>query len=231
MLDELVGEEYKVSNNPNLLGWNPTMSIQLILAQLKTLYGKQTANIIWNNNILFTSNFNPLDAPEALFHRIEQCQEVAIIGVTPYTAAQLVNNTMPLLLKSGVFPTREFEQWGAVQNKTWPVLKTFIHGAYVRKLIVANIRTTTGQQGYVPQNMYHVLDERDNSSADTMMTHTAAAATTGSTLGNTYQASIAPAELTAAINTITENQQSLYQQIALLSQQMAALSFKAQPAT
>jgi hypothetical protein len=59
----------------------------------------------------------------------------------------------------------------------------------------------------------------------------AVAATTGSTLGNTYQASVVPAELTAAINMIVANQQSLYQHIAPLSQQMATLSFKEQPAT
>ncbi len=62
------------------------------------------------------------------------------------------------------------------------------------------------------------------------MTHTAAAATTGSTLHNTYQTAQAssPQELTTAINTITANQQSLYQHIALLLQQMAALSFTQQ---
>ena len=109
MLDELVPDQYKVSNDPNLLGWNPMISIQLILVQLENLDGKPTVNIIWNNNILFTANFNPVDAPETLFHQIKQCQEVAIIGATPYTAVQLVNNTMHLLLKSGIFPTREFE--------------------------------------------------------------------------------------------------------------------------
>jgi hypothetical protein len=36
MLDKLVRDKYKVSNDPNLLGWNPMMCIQLILAQLKT---------------------------------------------------------------------------------------------------------------------------------------------------------------------------------------------------
>jgi hypothetical protein len=99
MLGELVQDQYKVSNDPNLLGWNLKMSIQLILAQLENPYGKPTANIIWNNNILFTANFNPVDAPEMLFHQIKQFQEVATIGATLYTAAQLVNNTMHLLLK------------------------------------------------------------------------------------------------------------------------------------
>jgi hypothetical protein len=162
MLDELVQDQYKVSNDSNLLGWNPTMSIQLILAQLGNLYGKPTANIIWNNNILFAANFSSVDAPEMLFHQIEQCLEVAIIGTTPFTAAQLVNNTMHLLLKSGIFPTREFESWDAIPNKTWPVLKNFVHGVYACKLVASNIRNTTGQQGYIPQNMYHILAKGKN---------------------------------------------------------------------
>jgi hypothetical protein len=118
MLHGLVSDdEYKVSNDPNLLGWNPTMSTQLIIVQLETSYSKSMANIIQNSNVLFTSDFNPWDAPDMLFHRVEQCQEVAILGAMPYMAAQLVNNMMHLLLKSGIFPMREFKQWGLVQNK------------------------------------------------------------------------------------------------------------------
>jgi hypothetical protein len=37
MLDELVPNHFKVSNNPALLGWNPTMSIQTIMEQLEAL--------------------------------------------------------------------------------------------------------------------------------------------------------------------------------------------------
>jgi hypothetical protein len=80
--------------------------------------------------------------------------------------------------------------------------------------------------------MYHVLEEGDDTSdTNTMVTHTAAVVTTGSTLSNTYQASVIPPELTAAINTIVANQQSLYNHIAPLLQQMAALSFQRQPPT
>jgi hypothetical protein len=68
MLDDLVPDQHKVSNNPNLLGWNPMMRTQLILAQLETSYGKPVANIIWNNNILITADFNPVDVQETLFH-------------------------------------------------------------------------------------------------------------------------------------------------------------------
>jgi hypothetical protein len=144
--------------------------------------------------------------------------------------AQLLNITMHLLLKSGIFPTREFESWDAVPNKTWPVLKTFVYGAYAWKLVASNIRNTMGQQGYVPQNMYHILNGGDDTSnTDTMVNQMAGAATNGSTLGNTYQATAIPPELTASINRIVANQQSLYQYIAPLSQQMAALSFHVQP--
>jgi hypothetical protein len=76
-----------------------------------------------------------------------------------------------------------------------------------------------------------ILDDRNGSSAEMTVTQTVTAATTGSTLSNTYQASFVPIELTVAINTIAANQQSLYQHIAPLSQQIAVLSFKAQPAT
>ncbi len=107
MIDELVPSHCKVSNIPALLGWNPTMSIQTILEQLKTSYGKPNTTILFNNNKLFSTDFSP--TPELLFHQIEQCQEVAILADTPYTSAQLVLNTTQLLLKSRIFPMHEFD--------------------------------------------------------------------------------------------------------------------------
>ncbi len=108
-----------------------------------------------------------------------------------------------------------------MQNKTWPLLKTFVHGAYAHKLAASILRNTTGQLGYVQlaHNMYNVLETDDLSNNVTTMTHMVAAATTGSTLGNTYQTALStiPQELMATINTITANQQSLYQHIALLT--------------
>ncbi len=40
MLDANVSTQFKVSNNPNLTGWNATMSVLDILNQLKNTYGK-----------------------------------------------------------------------------------------------------------------------------------------------------------------------------------------------
>jgi hypothetical protein len=71
MLDKLVPDHFKVSNNPDLLGWNPTMSIQLILAQLDLLYCKPMPTILCNNNKLFTMDFSLNKAPVMLFHQIE----------------------------------------------------------------------------------------------------------------------------------------------------------------
>ncbi len=85
MLDELVSDQFKVSNVPTLPGWNASMSIMDMLDQLETTYGKPNAMMLFANNTLFRSAFNPNDAPEALFHRIKQCQEIAILARDPYS--------------------------------------------------------------------------------------------------------------------------------------------------
>ena len=133
---------------------------------------------------------------------------------------------MYLLLQAGIFRTREFEAWDAVVGKTWPVLKTFVQLAYQRRLVASGLCNTSGQQGYAAnQNAFQAFESNDNSSVDTAVTNIAATAnTTGSTLGQTYQATTVPDEWAAAIRTIADNQHALYQHIAPLSQQMAALS-------
>ena len=85
MLDENILDQFKVSNNPVLIGWNPTMSIQLILTQLENTFGKPGGLLMWNNNKIFCADFLPNNAPELLFLRVEQCQGVAIIACNPYS--------------------------------------------------------------------------------------------------------------------------------------------------
>ena len=227
LLDELVRDEYKVSNVAGLNGWNSSMTIQAILAQIETTFGRPTSSIVFNNNTRFTSPFDQRDTPENLFHRIEECQEVAILGGAAYTVNQIMGNTMYLLLQSGIFPTREFETWDALLLKSWPILKTFVQQAYQRRLVASGLRNTTGQQGYTAnQNAFQAFETNDDSSVDTTGTNIAPTAhTTGSTLGQTYQSSTVPTELAAAIRTIADNQQALYQHIAPLTQQMAAMSY------
>ena len=79
MLNKCVPNQFKISNNPILTGWNPSMSIEDILTQLETTYGQPDAASILANDDLFRSPFQATDAPEALFYRLEQCQEVAVM--------------------------------------------------------------------------------------------------------------------------------------------------------
>ncbi len=64
MLDKNINNHVKVSNNSNSIGWNPTMSIQLILVQLEASYSKPGNQLMWNNDKLFRVSFLPNDAPE-----------------------------------------------------------------------------------------------------------------------------------------------------------------------
>jgi hypothetical protein len=106
MLDKNIDNSFKILNTPNLAGWNPMMNIQLILEQLKVSYSQPKGNTLWDKNKLFKSAFAGTITPKILFHCIEQCQEIAIIGQTPYTQAQLIANALHLLLASGMFPTK-----------------------------------------------------------------------------------------------------------------------------
>jgi hypothetical protein len=236
LLDEIVRPEFKVSNIPGLNGWNSTMTIQAILGQLETTFGRPSGTVLFQNNATFTSPFNPMDTPESLFQRIEECQQIGVLGGTPYTDAQIVNTTMYLFMQSNIFPNKEFETWEGITPKTWPALKLHVQAAYQRKIVASSFRNTSGQMGYAPNhNAFNAFVGDDESSVDTIATQVAAAAATaptvGSTLGSTYQASTGgvTSELTTAIQTLAANQQALYQHVAPLTQQMAAMSY--QPGT
>jgi hypothetical protein len=115
-----VSDQFKVSNIPTLTGWNTSMSIMNMLDQLKTTYDKPNAMTLFANNTLFCSAFNPNDAPESLFHRIEQCQEIAILARDPYSDVQVINNAVRLLMQASIFPMKEFDDWEAVTLRHTP---------------------------------------------------------------------------------------------------------------
>ncbi len=68
MLDETVPDRYKVSNTPNMTGWNVSMSLRAILDQLMANYGMPDAMVLFSNDTLFRSPFPPTEAPEMLFY-------------------------------------------------------------------------------------------------------------------------------------------------------------------
>ncbi len=94
MLDENVANQFKVSNVSTLTGWNRSMSIRAMLDQLKGTYGKPDTMTLFANNTLFWKPFNLVDAPEALFYRIEQCQEIQVLAHDPYLDMQVINSAV-----------------------------------------------------------------------------------------------------------------------------------------
>jgi hypothetical protein len=226
MLDANVSAQFKVSNNANLTGWNSTMSIMDILAQLQNSYGKPNMMTLFNNDNLFRSPMNPGDSPEMLFYRLEQCQEVQLIGQVPYTAEQIIANAIQILATSNVFPLKEFDTWEATATKTYPALKTFFQEAYGRRLTAIKLRNTTGQNGYT-NNIYNAFangDKDTNNDTDTtivtvtpMVPQAAATVTVAASSLGTATGSANNAELAAAINQLSANQTAIMSQMAAMS--------------
>ncbi len=158
MLKSTIADQFKVSDTPNTTGWNSSMSVRSIIERLETSYGKPGTMSFFHNDVLFRSPFPGTDAPEMLFYRIEQCQEIQTIAQDPYTPKQIIGNAARLLIQSGIFPLKEFDMWEATAVKMYPILKTFIHEAYSRRLMAMQLRNTAEQQGYVNQNIYNILD-------------------------------------------------------------------------
>ncbi len=132
MLKNNIANKFKMSPNPRLIGWNLTMSIQDILNQLKLAYERPSRHKLLQNDTLFCSTFCAAKAPERLFLCIKQCQKIQVIADNLYTLMQLMTNAVQLLMASGIFLMRKFEDWEAIPNKMYNSFKLFVHGAYAR---------------------------------------------------------------------------------------------------
>ncbi len=196
-LNNNIANEFKMSPDPCLIGWNSTTSIQEILNQLALPYGRPISHKLLQNYALFCLPFRNTEAPKCMFWRIKQCQEIQVILDNLNTPIQFMTNTVQLLMASGIFLARGFGDWEATPNKMYTSLKVFVRGTYARHLIAVQL-CTTGQHLHVPNpnnTMFQVLEDGASvTDEDTSLTHqTAANATTGSTLDNTYTAYYAPA--------------------------------------
>jgi hypothetical protein len=109
MINKNIANHFKVSNTPNMMGWNLSMSIPLILEQLEMSYGKPDTMSLFHNDALFHSPFLATEAPKMLFYQIEQCQERPAIAQDPYTPKEIIGNAIRLLMQSGIFPLKEFD--------------------------------------------------------------------------------------------------------------------------
>ncbi len=241
MLNDNIANEFKLSTNPQLQGWNLTMSIQDILNQLELSYRCPSSLVLLQNNALFRSPFCVTKAPEHLFWCIKQCQEIQVIADNPYTPMQLMANAIQLLMASGIFPMREFEDWEVTNNKSYTALKVFVHGTYAPHLVSVSLHTT-GQHGCVANQhnhyIYNMLEDGalvtdDNASVAAITQQTAANDTMDSTLGNTYAALSFPtipspspqafAAVATAINQLSANQTTMWSHMQNMLLQDVAL--------
>jgi hypothetical protein len=218
VLDDNIDDAFKVSNDLMLVGWNPLMEPREIFNQITSTYGKPTPAALLQNDTLFRSVYSPNNAPEVLFRRIEDCQEVQILGEDPYTAQQLLNNAVQLLLQCGLY-TRDFDNWDRKPSadRIWINLKTFVQECYTRRLNASSI--TSGAQGYV-QNAFTALQEESEEEDDDVQTVITqmAALTTQSQLTATTTAKTS-AFVAAAIHQLHAYQQAMQQQFAAFTAQ------------
>jgi hypothetical protein len=224
MLDTNVADQFKVSNIPTLIGWNASMSISSILDQFDGTYGKPDTMTLLQNDTLFRSAFNPTDAPESLFYRIKQCQEIQVIARDPYSDTQIINNAVCFLMQAKIFPLKEFDDWEAITPKTYTALKTFIGGAFTRRILAQQLRNTAGQMGYTTQNnnMYTILadnnDDDEMTATDTTLTNVATMNADTLSTGNAMAAANSVHEsVINAINQLNANQAALVQQMGAMS--------------
>ena len=131
MLTDSINDAFKFSPDPNLTGWNPSMEIVEVMDQFMTTYGQPTLIAFLQNDTLFCSVNSPLNAPEILFHQIEDCQEIHTLGDDLYTPTQLLNTAIRLILGCGLYHCI-FEEWDRkdAADKIWINLKLFTQEAY-----------------------------------------------------------------------------------------------------
>jgi len=188
------------------------MEITDILEQMMTTYGRPTPTALLQNDTLFQNPYSPTNAPEVLFRRIKDCQEIMTLGEDPYTPMQLPNNAIRLLLGCGLYQ-RNFEEWDRklAADKIWINLKPFIQEAYQQRLNTTG--NTPGQHGYV-QNVIAVLEESDDDKDEDVATVITqmAALTTQSQL-TAASTAVTSSSVAAAIQQLNTNQQVMMQQM------------------
>jgi hypothetical protein len=218
LLTKSVGLQFQTSTTAGLSGWDPSMTIHAILAQLNATYGKPDAQTTEANDAMFRMLLQPNQTPESVFHRIEECQEVAIMAENPYTDKQLMSQAVMILRKSNIFPVKDFDDWEPKTNKTWALMKMYFQAAYSKRLNAISLSHTAGQQGYTNRNPYEIMAHTigDDASTNSDGTQNTIAAATGnlpdSTLGGT---TVCPV-LSGAMAQLASSQAAMMTQMAAL---------------
>jgi hypothetical protein len=225
-LGKHVNDAYKVAppTNPPTTGWNATVSIHYIFNQLASRYGKPTPDAMRQNNVNFLVAYNPQDPPEILFKRCTDAQEIAMLAKNPYTAQQLLINTIDLLGCCGLYQC-DLEDWECkpIGDQTWINLRLFIQEAFQRRLTSGTI--TSSQGAFAQNNRFAGLATDVDSSNDTAETiagtinlHVAnLAAQTAATINeHATQTNASLQQLTANTTQLHHQQQAMMNQMTMM---------------
>ena len=220
-ITKVIPEQFRTSNNPSMTGWNQTMTINEILDQLEITFGRPGAAELLMNQAAWSAPHSNQDEPEALFLRLEQCQQVAILAKNAYTEKQMITNCVLLLRQSNIFLQKDYDDWDDVPEttQTWPIMRAFFHKKYTKRMTSINMNAKSGQHGYAGANNYGIFNttHEDSDSTTTDGTTTIAAPTItlpGSTLG--MGTTVAP-EVASALAQLSANQTAMMSQMAALS--------------
>jgi hypothetical protein len=172
-LDSSINDALKISNNPAIIGWHASMTVQEILDQLSMIYGQPTPAAMELNDVAFRSQYSAANAPKVLFRCIKHCVEIVILSQNPYTDRQLINNPIRLLLTTGLYQ-RPFEEWDRLlpAAQMWIALQALIQEAFQHRLKAT--APTAGHHGYAPahpyqQNAFGILGEDDDDNKANMV--------------------------------------------------------------
>jgi hypothetical protein len=206
------------------------MSLNDIFDQMMKMYGCPMPNAMRQNMMTFVSPYNLQDLLEILFKHCANCQEVAIIANVKYTNKKLLMNIIELLTRCSLYQ-RDLEDWDRKSdaNKMWLNLRPFIQEAYQHWLALGTM--TAGQGGYTSCNRFtpfqsnNATDDNisDNNTAETIAftinSHMAnlLAQTAASLEANATQINASLQQLATNNVQLHQQQQSLMQQIALLT--------------
>ena len=218
VLQASVLPQYQASATPGLTGWDASMTIIDIFAQLDATFGKPDEKVQLNNDNNFRAPLPPTETPETLFRQFKECQELQVLANNPYTETQLITNAVLALRKANIFPIKEFDDWEVVQPKIWATMKTFFHEAFTQRLNAISMNPTSGQHGYTNPNPYAIFntthDEDDTSTTSTQHT---LATTTVPPVGSTIGKSTMSPDVAAALTQLSNNQNALMTQMAAMS--------------
>ncbi len=217
VLQASVLPQYQASATPGLTGWDASMSIIDIFAQLDATFGKPDAQAQLANDSNFRAPLPPTETPETLFRRLEECQEIQVLANNPYTETQLITNAVLVLRQANIFPVKDFDDWEMVQPKSWAIMKTYFHGAFTRRLNAISMNPTSGQHGYANPNPYAIFNTTHDEDDSTTSTQHTLATTTVPPVGSTIGGSTMSPEVAAALTQLSNNQNALMTQMAALS--------------